>query len=145
MVAAQQQNSTTCVFADGKGVRVNYTPVSAAKPLTEGKPWSPDNQPMLLFTEVPTQIAGTNIPVGAYSVYLIPGAKEWTLVINRDVNSTDKYKKSADLLRAPMQVGMLPSKADEFIAYLGLLSPGQCSMRFDYGQTRAWIVLNEAK
>lgn len=143
LAAAQQQDSTTCTFADGKSVRVTYTPVPAAKPLNAGHAWSPGGQHMLLFTETATQLGGTSIPIGAYSLYLIPGDKDWTLAINRDVNSGDSYKKADDLVRAPMQVGILSSKEDEFEAYLGQSAPRQCSMRFDYGKTRAWVDLAE--
>lgn len=142
IAAAQQQNST-CTFADGKSVSVTYTPVEATKDLSAGHPWSPGEKHMLLFTEVPTQIAGTTIPIGAYSLYLIPGQKEWTLVVNRGVNDGANYDKSGDVVRAPMQIGILPSKEDRFSAYLGQTAPGQCSIRFDYGKTRAWIELQE--
>lgn len=142
-LAAQQQDSTTCTFADGKAVRITYSPAPAEKPLNVGKAWSPGGRHMLIFTDAPTAIAGTEIPIGAYSIYLVPGQKEWTLVLSRDVDSGASYKKSDDLLRAPMQVGILPSKENRFQAYMGAVAPNQCSVRFDYGQTRAWIELIE--
>ena len=73
--AAQQTDSTaTCTFQDGKQMSIQYANSATVKNanLTSGKMWTPGEKPMVLFTQTDLTIANTQIPVGAYSVYLIP-------------------------------------------------------------------------
>lgn len=141
--AVAQQQSTTCTFTDGRSLSIRYTPASADKELTRAEAWSPGNQPMLMFTEVATQIAGAHVPVGAYRLYIVPDKDRWTLVVNRDVNDGAAYNRTDDLVRAPMQLESLPSKESTFEAYFGHIAPQQCSLRLDYGKTRATVQMNE--
>lgn len=140
---AQQQESRSCTFADGKSLSISFTPAPAEKELARAEPWSPGNQPLLMFTEVPTQIAGATIPIGAFRLYIVPDKQQWTLVVNRNVNAGAAYDKADDLVRAPMPLETLPSKEGAFQAYLGHIAPQQCSLRLDYGKTRATLLIDE--
>ena len=137
------QNSTICTLADGKHLRVTYEPASTKNDLKAGTVWAPGKQPMILFSESSLSLAGTEIPVGAFSLYLIPGQQSWTLVVNRQVTAGSPYSKAADLVRAPMQIGKLPSKEGRFQVYFAHVAPQQCNLRFDYGNTRAWVEMKE--
>ena len=137
------QNSTTCTLADGKHLRVTYEPVSAKLDLKDGQVWAPGNQPMILFSEADLTLAGTSIPIGAYSLYLVPGQAAWTLIVNRQVTAGAPYSKADDLVRAPMPIGKLPSKGAHFQAYFAHVAPQQCNLRVDYGNTRAWVEIKE--
>lgn len=49
-----------------------------------GELWrSGANEPTRLFTDGPLSIAGITVPAGRYSLYTIPGAREWQLFISR--------------------------------------------------------------
>lgn len=139
---AAQQQSTTCTFADGKGLRITYTPAPVGKELTRGVQWSPGNQPILLFTDGPTEIHGATLPIGAYRLFIVPDKQQWTLVVNRDVNPGATYNKADDVVRAPMPLETLPAKEITFEAYLGHVAPQQCSLRLDYGTTRATLQID---
>ena len=74
-----------------------------------GKIWEPGKQPLTLFTNSPLTIAGASVPVGAYTIYLIPNKKAWTLVVSKNTNTSAAYDQGMDIVRAPMQVGILTS------------------------------------
>lgn len=53
-------------------------------------------------------IEGANIAKGSYSIFMIPAADKWTVMINKDVNaSADSYKQENDVVRfmvKPVQI-----------------------------------------
>jgi hypothetical protein len=49
-----------------------------------GKLWRTGaNEPTVIFTPVALEIAGVKVPPGKYSLYSVPGEKEWQLIVNR--------------------------------------------------------------
>src|SRR5438045_9719437 len=96
--AAQQADSTaTCTFQDGKQMSIQYANSATVKNanLTSGKMWTPGDKPMVLFTQTDLTIAKTQIPVGAYSVYLIPGKDRWTWGSDKDLKP-GQYNRRKD-------------------------------------------------
>jgi hypothetical protein len=149
-VFAQQSeagnNSATCYLEDERQIIARYNiPLETKKDvsLPMGKMWLPGNSPMFLFTEAPLSVGNSQLAVGAYSMYLIPGKKEWTLIINKNVTPGAPYNEADDLVRVPMQIGELSKPANEFKVYFGHTAPKQCTMQLDYGKTRAWVEMNE--
>jgi len=48
----------------------------------------------------PVKLNGTDIPAGDYSLFTIPGEKEWTVIINKDTKSSPfEYSASNDVAR----------------------------------------------
>jgi Protein of unknown function (DUF2911) len=134
-----------CTFEDGKQVSLRYMRPSTSRRdgLRLGKLWIPGGSPPFLFTESDLRFGNSDIPTGAYSIYLIPGNEAWTLIVNRNVTSGVSYDERQDLLRARMQLGELNEPAEELTIYFGHVGPRECDMRFDYGKTRAWIEFKE--
>ncbi len=136
--------STVCTFDDSKQFSIRYPEV----PLKDNaklpnSPWTPNHSPIFLFTQTPLKIGSSEIPVGAYSIYLEPGKTDWELIVNRDVTAGQKYDKSKDLGRANMQIGTLPSASKMFTMYLGHIAPKKCTLRVDFGPTRAFVDIAE--
>ena len=49
-----------------------------------GKLWRTGaNEPTVIFTPVALEIAGVKVPPGKYSLYSVPGEKEWQIIVNR--------------------------------------------------------------
>ena len=49
-----------------------------------GKLWRTGaNEPTVIFTPVALEIAGVKVPPGKYSLYSVPGEKEWEIIVNR--------------------------------------------------------------
>ncbi len=142
---AQENRTVTCTFADGKEMTVRYA-VPAGKQkgdLPNGRVWTPADKPVVLFAQTELTANQATIPVGAYSLYFIPGKKQWTLIVNKNVESSGKYDAQQDIVRVPMGVGELPQKLDELDLSLGHIAPQQCNLRIDIGKVGAWAEIHE--
>ncbi len=137
---AQGTTSTataSCNFDAEKQLTVEYQRVSfnLKKPLSSqvpfGKVWAPGGKPMTLFTNTPIQIGSRNLPMGAYTLFVIPESKHWTLIVSKSTDTTGAYDEQQDLVRVPMESGELPSPEPEFSVSFGHIAPDQCSMRLD--------------
>jgi hypothetical protein len=137
---AQQNMSATCTFDDDHSLTVRYSSANNEhrRDVPNGKVWTPGNVPMLLFTEVAIKVEGTEIPVGAYSMYVIPEKSKWTLIINKNITSGAEYDQKQDIVRTTMGLGQLPSPADEPHISFNHVAPKVCSLRVDFGKTGAW-------
>ena len=100
-----------------------------------GHVWSPG---ITLYVQVPLTLAGTKIPLGAYTVYLIPGGKNWTLIVNRNVTPGAAYDSAQDVARVPMEVGEVPDRQKNLQLSFAHMSAKQCSLRVYYEKTGAF-------
>ncbi len=111
--------SATCNFDSEKQLVVQYqrVPINLKKPIATqvpfGKVWAPGGKPMTLFTNTPVQIGSRNLPLGAYTLFLIPNSKQWTLIVSKSTDMSGKYDEGQDLVRVPMDSGELPSPEAE--------------------------------
>jgi hypothetical protein len=151
-VAAAAQNdptdqgaTITCDFADDKEITVEYnnSAMSDKDQPRNGKVWLPAGAPMTLFTQVPLVLNHVELPVGAYSLYVIPNKKEWTLVVSRNVTNPKTYDEKQDLVRAPMEIGGVSSPPKRLQASFAHVAPKQCSIRLYYETIGAFVEFNE--
>jgi hypothetical protein len=131
---AQDSQTAVCNFEDGNQVSMQYSAAVKDEP-HNGHVWSPG---ITLYVQVPLTLAGTAIPLGAYTVYLIPGGKNWTLVVNRNVTSGSAYDSAQDVARAPMDVGEIPDPIKQLQLSFAHMSAKQCSLRVYYLKTGAF-------
>jgi hypothetical protein len=145
--AAGQQNAVdstaTCTFQDGKQISIQYDKNASVQKanLESGKVWTPGQKPMVLFTQTDLTIGDKQVPVGAYSLYLIPGKDRWTLVVNKNVKPGE-YNAQQDLVRAPMDVAHI-TQAQPFSLVFAHMAPKQCNIRIYEGKTGTWAELHE--
>jgi hypothetical protein len=129
--------TATCNFDEDKQLVVEYQHVSVNLKKTVsiqipfGKPWGPGGKPMTLFTNTPVQIGSRNLAIGAYTIFVIPTAKQWTLIISKSTDTSGAYDEQQDLVRVPMESGELPSPEAEFRVSFAHIAPDQCSIRLD--------------
>lgn len=98
---------------------------------------------MLLFTQAPLVADKTDIPMGAYSMYIVRGKDDWTLVVNKNVDAGSKYDKHLDVVRVGMLMGQLSEPQKEFTVFFGHTEPKQCNMRIYYGKSGTWAEFTE--
>ncbi len=137
---AQSAPSSTasCTLGDDRQVYIRYNAVSgkAGKP-SNGKPWTPGGAPMTLFTEAQLAFGGATIPVGAYTIYPIPGKDKWSLVVNKNVTAGAAYDEKQDLARAAMETDQVPQAADVLeIAFAHVGS--RCTLRIYFGKAASF-------
>jgi len=132
-----QTATTTCNLDDGRQVYVRYLPISNNKEkISNGKAWSPGGVPMTLFTEAELTLGTSVIPVGAYTLYPIPG-KNWTLVVNKNVTPGAVYDEKQDIARAPMETAQVAQPSDALevaFAHVG----NRCTLRVYIGKTASF-------
>ncbi len=146
---AQQPATSTpvnviCTFDNGKEARISYAPMAdnpKKRELQREKMWTPDDQPMTLFTDGTVTLGGTAIPPGAYSLHILPTKDKWIMIVNKDV-SGHVYDPGQDLVRAPMETGQLPESQPFQLAF-PRMKPTQCSMRIYYGKIGVWAEFNQ--
>lgn len=139
--------TASCNFSDQQQLAVQYQKLDLGKKAKDfigrqvpyGTVWEPGKQPLTLFTNSAVSIAGSNLPIGAYTMYFIPDKKQWTLVVSKNTNRSAAYDQSKDVVRAPMEIGQLPSPEPEFSVYFAHTGPKECTMRVDIAGTRAWV------
>ncbi|HEX2574423.1 MAG TPA: DUF2911 domain-containing protein [Polyangia bacterium] len=106
----------------GKKITINYSAPSmrgrkimgGLVPL--GEVWRTGaNAATTMTTEGALVIGNLNVPAGTYTLFTIPGEKEWTLIINKQTGQwgTD-YDKGQDLGRVPMKVRKLDKPVETF-------------------------------
>jgi hypothetical protein len=140
---AQSAPSTaSCYLDDGRQIFIRYNAVTAKtdKP-ANGKPWAPGGTPMTLFTEAQLTLSGTTIPIGAYSVYPIPGRDKWTLVVNKNVTAGAAYDEKQDLARATMETDPVPQAADALEVAFAHVGP-KCTLRIYFGKAASFADFN---
>jgi hypothetical protein len=74
----------------------------------------------VLTTEGDLMLGALHVPAGSYSLFTVPGQKEWTLVVNKTAKQWGafKYDAATDLGRAKMSVKTLPSAVETFTIML---------------------------
>ena len=134
-----------CTFDDGKQMKVEYSNATAKRgqEFHDGRLWEPGGSPMFLFTEAELTIGGSVIPAGAYSLYVIPEKRNWTLVVNRNTTAGGQYDERQDLVRAPMEIGESDVPVAQIQVALAHVAPKQCNLRLYYEKTGAWAEFHE--
>jgi hypothetical protein len=112
----------------GKAARVCYGRPSlrgrtmlGGEAVPYGKLWRTGaNEPTMIHTTGPLTVAGLKVPAGSYSLYTVPGATEWEVIVNRSIsqwgkesNYTDEVK-SKEIGRAKVKAEKLPAKVETF-------------------------------
>ena len=95
-----------------KSIRVLYSrPQLKGRALSKlaphGEVWRTGaNEASEITFHTPMQLGGTAIPVGSYSLYTIPGEKEWTVILNKAINvwGAYNYDQNDDLARITVPV-----------------------------------------
>ena len=129
--------SATCNFDDQKQLVVQYQPItgSAKKAVSAqvpfGKVWAPGGKPMTLFTNTTVQVGSRVLPIGAYTLFVIPNSKQWTLIVSKSTDMSGAHDPKDDLVRAAMESGELPSPETSLTIAFEHAGPGQCNLRMD--------------
>ena len=145
--AANQTEPETaaCDFESGKSLAVKYLAINAGHEDSppNGKVWMPGGSAMTLFAETSFTVGGTQIPAGAYTLYFIPGKKEWKLIVSKNESVTGPYDEKMDLARTAMEIGPLGQAEPQLHVSFGRVGPRTCEIDLDYGKTKAWAQMLE--
>jgi hypothetical protein len=74
------------------------------------------NAATTLTTEADLMIGSVHVPKGTYTLYTIPGEKEWTLIVNKQTGQWGtEYNAAQDLGRTTMTVTPVKSTVETFV------------------------------
>src|SRR5215469_16790019 len=112
-----------CKLAGGKGATVDYSsPRAKGRKIygglvPYGKVWRAGaNEATTFVTDTDVVVGGTTVPAGNYTIFTIPNADKWTLVISKKTREwgTAYPGEKEDLSRLDMQVSNLSSPVENF-------------------------------
>ena len=157
VVASAQQDKSTrpsppeqaqCKFSDGKTITVDYSsPRMKGRKIfgglvPYGEIWRTGaNEATTFVTEGDVFAAkGTKIPAGHYTIFTVPEADKWTLIINKHTGEWGiPYKyESEELARVPMTVSKLSSPEEDFSISFDHTG-SSCTMHIRWENTQASI------
>ncbi len=91
------------------------------------------------------QIGGTRVPAGKYGLLSIPGEKQWTLIITKqlDVTSPGAYKPDQDVVRVSATVEPLANSLETFTIQFDNVSPNSCDLVLSWDKTSVTLPIKE--
>ncbi|HEV2149347.1 MAG TPA: DUF2911 domain-containing protein [Longimicrobiaceae bacterium] len=153
-LAAQQQpvaspRDTARMEAAGATVLVDYgRPYMRGRKIMGGlvpygKVWRTGaNAATTLVTEADLRIGDTEVPKGTYTLYTLPTAEGWHLIVNRQTGQWGtQYDPAQDLARIPMRVTRLRRPVEQFTIALEPGKGGPGEMVLTWENTRASVPL----
>ena len=136
-----------CKLTGGKTVTVDYSsPKAKGRKIFGGivpfdKVWRAGaNEATTFVTDSDVTVGGTEVPAGKYTLFAIPEASKWTLIISKTTGEwgTAYSGPSADLARVEMKVTKLPAPEENFTIAFDQ-GGASCTMRMDWESTRASV------
>lgn len=113
--------ASTNVSLNGKNISINY-----ASPRLKGRAigttivpygtiWRTGaNAATTLVTATNLKIGTLDVPAGTYTIYTLPNADQWLLIINKQTGQWGtEYSQAKDLGRTPMQQKTLPASQED--------------------------------
>jgi len=119
--------ATASITLRGKSVTIKYNAPSMRGRKIVGelvpydKVWRTGANPATtLITETPLKIGTLDVPAGTYTIYTLPSADQWLLIINKQTGQWGtEYDPSKDLGRVPMKGTTLPSPQEKMSISFG--------------------------
>jgi hypothetical protein len=124
----------------GKKITVDYSAPSKrgraimGELVPYGKVWRTGaNAATTLATEADLMIGSLHVPAGKYTLYTIPGEKEWTLIVNKQTGQWgSNYDEAQDLGRVKLTVAPQKEPVETFTIGVG------DTISFAWDNTKAW-------
>jgi hypothetical protein len=143
--------SASCKFSDGKTVKIDYSSPRAkgrkifGGVVSYGEVWRTGaNEATTFVADTNVTVGGKAVPAGSYTIFTVPKADAWTLVISKKTGEwgTDYAGEKEDLARVPMSVSKTSSPVENFtIAFDPAGS--KCTLRMEWENTGANVEITE--
>jgi hypothetical protein len=138
-------------FADGKTVTIDYN-----RPSMRGRKIFGDlvpydrvwrtgaNAATSLKTDVDLDIGGTTVPKGSYTLYTLPGANRWQLIVSKQTGQWGTvYNQGQDLARIPMQVAQRSSGLETLTISFDKTGGSSAVLKLEWENTIASVDVKE--
>jgi len=139
--------SAACDLGGGKTIKTDYSsPRMKGRKIYGdlvpfGEVWRTGaNDATTFVTSADVVVGGKTIPAGSYTIFTVPAADKWTLIVSKKTGEWGiPYKYESDeLARVDMKVSKLPSPFENFTIAYDKAGSG-CTLRIDWETTRASV------
>ena len=139
--------SAACDLGGGKTIKTDYSsPRMKGRKIYGdlvpfGEVWRTGaNDATTFITSADVVVGGKTIPAGSYTIFTVPAADKWTLIISKKTGEWGiPYKYESDeLARVDMKVSKLPSPVENFTIAYDKAGSG-CTLHIDWESTRASV------
>ena len=139
--------SASCDLGGGKSIKTDYSsPRAKGRKIYGGlvpfgEVWRTGaNAATTFVASADVTVGGKSVPAGNYTIFTVPTADKWTLIVNKKTGEWGiPYKYESDeLARVDMKVSKLPAPVENFtISYVK--SGSGCTLHVDWETTRASV------
>jgi Protein of unknown function (DUF2911) len=130
---------------DGAHVAIEYgRPYVKGRAVKDVAPFGTEwrtgaDQATTLKTDKALKIGTLAVPAGTYTIYTVPGEKEWQLIVSKKTGQWGiPYPAGQDLGRTPMKVGQASAPADQLTISIDP-APKASVLRVEWGTTSASV------
>jgi hypothetical protein len=136
-----------CKLSGGKTLTIDYSsPRAKGRKIyggivPYGEVWRAGaNEATTFVTDTDLNVGGTTVPAGSYTLFTVPNADKWSLVISKKTGEwgTAYPGPGEDLARIDMKASKLPSPLENFTIAFDQSGVG-CSLHMDWETTRASV------
>ena len=150
---ASPPGEATVKFDDGKSVAIQYSrPSMRGRKIFGGlvpydEVWRTGaNAATSLKTDVALDIGGASVPAGSYTLYTVPDANRWKLIINKQTGQWGtEYDKSQDLARVDMKVSQRSSPLEQFTISFDKTGGSSATLKLEWDTSVASVDVKEKK
>jgi len=150
---ASPPGEATFKFDDGKTVTIQYSrPSMRGRKIfgglvPYGEVWRTGaNAATSLKTDTALMIGSASVPAGSYTLYSLPTATSWKLIINKQTGQWGtEYNQSQDLARVDMKVGQRSAPLEEFTISFDKTGGSSATLKLEWDTTIASVDVQEKK
>jgi hypothetical protein len=139
--------SASCDLGGGKTIKTDYSsPRMKGRKIygdlvPYGKVWRTGaNEATTFVNSADVVVGGKTVPAGSYTIFTVPTADKWTMIINKKTGEWGipyKYEKD-ELAKVDMKVSKLDAPVENFTITYEKSGSG-CTMELDWETTRASV------
>jgi hypothetical protein len=141
--------ATTECTIKGKKVSISYSRPSAKGRKVMGelvpydKVWRTGaNEATTLTTEIDLNIGGAKVPAGTYTLFTLPSADAWKLIINKQTGQWGlEYHEDQDLARVPMTKTEIVVPVEQFTISLDQNNNDSADLVMEWEKTRLTVLV----
>lgn len=140
--------TTECTI-NGKKVTIDYSRPflkgrNVGKELAPyGKVWRTGaNEATTLTTAIDLDIGGAKVPAGTYTLYTLPSAGTWKLIINKQTGQWGtEYHEDQDLARVDMKKQEIVVPVEQFTISLDQDTNDSADLNMEWEKTRVFVTI----
>ncbi|HEY8998437.1 MAG TPA: DUF2911 domain-containing protein [Edaphobacter sp.] len=108
-----------------------------------GKVWRTGaNEATGFATNTALNVGGTAVPAGTYTLYTLPGASDWMLIISKQTGQWGtEYHQEQDLARIPMKIAKLSSPQEKMSISFEKTSGNSTELHVKWENTDASVAI----